>query len=205
MKKMKNKWLCCLKAETTYPSPPTLSFACPPSLLLPPWFTSTNSPTCHSPGLCSLALPLTAPLVCICARVDSLPLFVSIHSVLGGLPSSMLVCACVPLFVPIHGVWGWSLSMLIHAYVGWLAFVCAWCKLSALVHAHSWCFGLFHPCPPLSMFVWISLPAFIHTCVALVHAFSGCFGLICPCPCSFAYMPNLLGLWFICAGPLVCV
>ena len=161
----------------------------------------TNSPSCHSPGLCSLALPLTAPLVCICTCVDSLPLFVSIHSVLGG----MLVCACVPSFIPVHGVWGWSLSMLIHAHVGWLAFVRARCKLSALVHAHSWCFGLFHPCPPLSMFVWISLPAFIHTCVALVHAFSGCFGLICPCPCSFAHMPNLLGLWFICAGPLVCV
>ena len=152
MEKMKNKWLCCPKAETTYPSPPTLSFACPPSLLLPPWFMFTNSPSCHSPGLCSLALPLTAPLVCICAHVDS------------------LVCTrsqCIR----------WS--ALIHACLCLCTLICthSWCLGLVFVHAHPCSCGLaclcsctvwaVCPCSCLFMVFWAVLPLFtlVHVCM----------------------------------------
>ena len=66
----------------------------------------TNSLLCHSPGLCSLAASLSLLPGFICARVDSLPhMFVSVHSVLGGLPSAP--CLSVLVYCIIHARFPW--------------------------------------------------------------------------------------------------
>ena len=181
-----------MKAGTTHPSCPTpfvCMFALPTytaslvhavhfklSLLPLPWFVFSG-PHSHCP-----------PLVHICTRVDSTTLVCTCSQCVGrsAAPQSMLVCACVPSFIPHSQCFGLVLCPCLSAcafmWAG-LPFVCAWCGLSAIIHARSWYFGLFRPLSTLvHVCMWIGPPAFIHTrCVALVHApCPGCFGLICP-------------------------